>query len=352
MSHRYLVKLKPLEPFFFGGEFTFGADETRKNETSRYNATSTEFPQQTALLGMLRKLLLMEHGHLTMHKKGEWVDSRGRGSDDNNYATALALVGNEPFSYEKSINLGVIESISPIFIASNSDYFCTNAKDNDFVKQEIEGSFSFGKGVEKAFVFEGFDAKKSETKAFISTKEVLKNYSDFFEAVDSVGIKKTEDKQSDEDGFFRKRSYYPKEHTNASFCFVLEVTQALEMKKRVVTLGADQSSFALEIEEDFSKNYDELFDTVQTNKAYGRIVLNSQTLLTQEAYNLCSFILGERKSYRQLKGNRGKKSKRYYLLEKGSVLFSDELSKLEEALNQAHLQKIGINNYTKIEGKN
>ena len=352
MSHRYLVKLKPLEPFFFGGEFTFGADDTRKNETSRYSATSTQFPQQTALLGMLRKLLLIENGHLTMHKKGEWVDSRGRGTDDSNYDKALALVGNEPFSYEKSIKLGVIKSISPIFIASNSDYFCTNAKDNDFVKKEREGNFSFGKGVEKAFVFEGFDAKKSDTKAFISTQKLLKNYSDFFEAVDSVGIKKTEDKQSDEDGFFRKRSYYPKERTNASFCFILELSQPLEKKKRVVTLGADQSSFALEIEEDFSKNYNELFDAVQTNKAYGRIVLNTQTLLTQEAYGLCSFILGERKSYRQLKGNRGEKSKRYYLLERGSVLFSDKLDELEKVLSQAYLQNIGINNYTKIEGKN
>ncbi len=352
MSHRYLIKLKPLEPFFFGGEFTFGADDTRKNETSRYSATSTEFPQQTALLGMLRKMLLIEHGHLTMHKKGEWVDSiGGKKVKSQNYANASALVGNEAFSYERAINLGIISSISPIFIASNSDYFCANAKDNDFVKKEIEGHFSFGNGAEKAFVFEGFDAKKSETKAFISTRKSLKNYSDFFKAVESVGIKKAKDKQSNEDGFFRKRSYYPKEHTNASFCFLLELTQPLEITKRVVTLGADQSSFALEVKS-FTQSYSELFGGVQSSKPYSRVVLNSQTLLGEEAYELCSFILGERKSYRQLKGNRGKKSKRYYLLEKGSVLFSDKLDELETALNQAHLQTIGINNYTKIEGEN
>jgi len=351
MSYRYLVTLKPLEPFFFGGEFTFGADDTRKNEISRYSATSTQFPQQTAILGMLRKLLLIENSCLTMHNRGEWIDTIGKhNGKSKNYEKAVSLVGNEGFSYEKDINLGVIESISPIFISSNSQYFCADAKDRDFVKKEIEGNFSFGKGAKKAFIFDGFDAKNSSTHEFVSKQKELKNYSDFFENVESVGIKKSKDKESNEDAYFRKLSYYPKKNSNASFCFIIELNVSLENKTRIVTLGADQSSFAFEIE-DFSKSYDELFSDIHTPKEYERIVLNSQTLLTQEAYNLCSFILGERKSYRQLKNRHGQKSKRYYLLESGSVLFSDNIEKLEQELKQEHLQKIGINKYKKIEGE-
>ncbi len=73
--------------------------------------------------------------------------------------------------------------------------------------------------------------------------------------------------------------------------------------------------------------------------------------MSQEAYDACYFILGQRQSYRQLTdARRGKKSKRYFLLEKGSVLFSDDIEKLEKLLSQKHLQNVGINKYFTIKG--
>ena len=121
-----------------------------------------------------------------------------------------------------------------------------------------------------------------------------------------------------------------------------------------MTLGADQSSFKLDIEsikekDDVSKKIEEVYEA----KNFSRIVLSSETLLTKEAYELCSFILGERKNNRQLTNSRkGRKSKRYYLLEKGSVLYTEEIEKLEELLKQKHLQNIGINHYFTIKGRN
>ena len=51
---RYLITLTPVGMFFFGGEETFG-DGTNDN----YFARSNSFPQQTTLLGMLRKEVLV-----------------------------------------------------------------------------------------------------------------------------------------------------------------------------------------------------------------------------------------------------------------------------------------------------
>jgi len=69
---KYLVTLKPLEPFLFGGNQTFG--RLGDKEAGNYLVTSRQFPQQTALLGMLRKELMTQAGLLTRKRRGEWVD--------------------------------------------------------------------------------------------------------------------------------------------------------------------------------------------------------------------------------------------------------------------------------------
>jgi len=349
MSYTYLITLKPLEPFFFGGEYTFGADESRK-ETSRYSATSTQFPQQTAILGMLRKTMLIQNNNLTMHKKGEWVDSRGRGTKDTNYTNAKKLVGTEAFSYEKAIDLGVIEELSPIFIQTKESNYIANSKDDGLSLKELPKSkVSFGKGVQKAYIFENFNAKTHEFFAFISKHGDRKNYTDFFKEVERVGIKKSPDGETQDDAFFRKKSYYPKD--GVSFAFFATFSTPIDWEKEsIVTLGADQSSFRLSIESS-STNFKEIFSKCYETKTYNRIVLASETLLSQKAYESCFFVYGSRQSYRQLSdAKHGKKSKRYYLLERGSVLYTKELATLEQELNQTHLQKIGINHYFTIKG--
>lgn len=350
MKYSYLITLKPLEPFFFGGEFTFGADETRK-ESSRYSATSTQFPQQTALLGMLRKTMLIQNGNLSMHRKGEWVDSKGRGKFSQNYEDAKSLAGTGAFSYENSVDLGSIVSLSPVFIKDGESCFIANAKDYDLeLKAQENASVSFGSGSKQALVFERYDAKKHEHFEFISQNKELKNFADFFKEIETVGIKKSKAGESDEDSFFRKKSYFPK--ASAHFAFVATFSEPLEWENNpLVSLGADQSSFSLAIKKE-DKDLELLFEEVHEVKELSRVVLASETIVSKEVYEACSFIWGKRTSFRQLTNARqGKKSKRYYLLERGSVLYTEDLQRLDKALKQEHLQTIGINHYFKIEGK-
>ncbi|HAD13442.1 MAG TPA: hypothetical protein DCF33_13530, partial [Saprospirales bacterium] len=47
-----LIRIRPLEYYFFGGENTFG-----NGEGANYYAKSNDLPQQTTILGLLRRLL-------------------------------------------------------------------------------------------------------------------------------------------------------------------------------------------------------------------------------------------------------------------------------------------------------
>lgn len=344
---RYLVKLKPMEPFFFGGEQTFGKDDARR-EGARYSATSTYFPQQTALLGMLRKTLLIQNNNLTMHLKGEWIDStKKENGGGKNYHEAVSLTGKDAFSYNKSIDLGVIKEISPLFITQGEEHFIINAKDSDYELTKIPNANILTSKKESAFLLKGYNTKEYKEDTFISSTDKTLSYDSVFQKVQTVGIKKSEEGASEDDAFFQKTSYMLK--GDAHFSFYLDVEMKLDWKKAYVNLGADQSSFMLELEPT-QEHFDNLFQDTFAKKEHSRIVLTSETLLSKEAYDLCYFVFATRQTYRQLNSKNGDKSKRYYLLERGGVLYTDRLDKLVATLSQPHLQRVGINQFIAIKG--
>ncbi len=347
MSYRYRVELIPQSDFFFGGEQTFAKDDTRK-ESSRYSATSTYFPQQSAVLGMLRKTLLIQNGNMTMHIKGEWVDSRGgKGGNDRNYHEATRIAGEKAFSYESDNDFGIIEAISPLFITHNSIAYTINAQDAAYDAKRINATMHLGNRRQKAIYFEGYDPKKETAERLIGEDNSQLGLDALFQKVQSVGIKKTQNREEQEDSFFQKTSFKLKE--KSSFTFFLTLSEKLSWSDAFVTLGADQSAFILKLsqtEESFEKTFSHLF----TQKELDRVVLHSETLLTQEAYNDALFVFAKRESYRQLKNRQGKKSKRYYLLQRGSVIYTEDLDATVAALSQNHLQKAGLNHFTPIKG--
>ena len=98
---KYLVTLSPLEPFLFGGDNTFGKLGDEINDT--YLVKSRQFPQQSAILGMLKKEIMTQNNLLTRQLKGEWVEPKNKQKAEN-------LVGVEKFDiFSKSIqNFGKI----------------------------------------------------------------------------------------------------------------------------------------------------------------------------------------------------------------------------------------------------
>lgn len=344
---RYLATLKPMEPFFFGGEYTFGRDDSRK-DASRYSATSTYFPQQTALLGMIRKTLLIQNENLTMHLKGEWIDSTGvKNGGGKNYHEAINLTGKDAFSYENSIDLGIIKSISPIFITKKEEHYIVNAKDSTYEPTIFKNSKMFISKEQDTFILKGFNPKEYKEDEFISPSNETLSYDEIFKKIHTVGIKKAKDKETNDDGFFQKTSYSFKD--GGHFSFYLDIEDELTWKKAYVSLGADQSSFMLELKP-AKENFETLFENTLTSKKVSRVVLTSEAVVSQEAYDMCHFVFASRKTYRQLHSKNGQKSKRYYLLQRGSVFYTDKLDALVATLSKPYLQKVGINKFIAIKG--
>jgi len=318
---RYLVTLKPLEPFLFGGDQTFGT--LGDKEAGSYLVTSRQFPQQTALLGMLRKELMTQAGLLTRKRRGEWVDKEKK-------VDAINLVGYEKFSMkEKELqDFGMIEKLSPIFLMQ---------KGKRYLKKVDIDSHPYEDGVLK-----GYNPKENIYDNFVSL-DGAKNISSeaIFKAVEQTGNKKG----GEENSLFKKTSYLLKDGFRFAFYVELDTTlKSTILKSSIVTLGADRSAFRMEVKEDNS--------TLDYVDKKGYLTLLSDALITVDIKNSCDFAITSELSHRNLKSKKSalqkntfEKSETVYLYEKGSI-FINPSEELLADLNQENLQQIGYNIYT------
>lgn len=326
---RYLVTLTPLEPYLFGGENTYGklGDEVH----GTYLVKSRQFPQQSAILGMLKKELMTQHGVLTRKVRGEWVDK-----EDKN--EAKTLVGQEKFDILASTpqNFGAIKAISPVFLMQDF---------KRYLKKVDSDSFPFKDGV----LTNDYSSKKEQElyDNFISLDEDKKlSSNDIFEEVVKVGNKIG----AEDNSLFKKTSYILKD--NFKFAFYLECEHKLV--DSIVTLGADRSSFKLELKEDNG-----LLDYKDNN---GYLTLLSDSYIRIPLKDNCEFAITSEISYQNLIGKKSSmtkkdepeknkqnnpflKSDKVFLYEKGSVIINPNQTLLDN-LNNKNLQQIGYNIYT------
>lgn len=317
---KYLVTLSPLEPFLFGGDNTFGKLGDEINGT--YLVKSRQFPQQSAILGMLKKEIMTQNNLLTRQLKGEWVEPKNKQKAEN-------LVGVEKFDiFSKSIqNFGKIKNISPMFFIKN---------DEIFIKKVDIDSFDFEDGVLK-----GYKTKIDIYDNFINITTNEKLTSDkIFKPIEKTANKKG----GEENSLFKKTSYL----LNDNFKFAFYLDCDCDLKNSIITLGADRSSFKMEVKEDNSTlNYED-------KKAY--LTLISDAYITLSLKDNCDFAITSEISYQNLqnqkhafKHNEFKKSDKVYLYEKGSVIINPSQALIDD-LNNKNLQQIGYNIFTK--GKN
>lgn len=317
---KYLVTLSPLEPFLFGGDNTFGKLGDEINGT--YLVKSRQFPQQSAILGMLKKEIMTQNNLLTRQLKGEWVEPKNKQKAEN-------LVGFEKFDiFSKSIqNFGKIKNISPMFFIKN---------DEIFIKKVDIDSFDFEDGVLK-----GYKTKIDIYDNFINIATNEKLTSDkIFKPIEKTANKKG----GEENSLFKKTSYL----LNDNFKFAFYLDCDCDLKNSIITLGADRSSFKMEVKEDNSTlNYED-------KKAY--LTLLSDAYITLSLKDNCDFTISSEISYQNLqnqkhafKHNEFKKSDKVYLYEKGSVIINPSQALIDD-LNNKNLQQIGYNIFTK--GKN
>jgi CRISPR-associated protein Cmr3 len=315
---KYLVTLKPLEAFMFGGDQTFGKHGDK--EAGSYLVKSRKFPQQTALLGMLRQELMIQAGLLTRKRRGVWVDKQKK-------AQAIALVGSEKFDMlaKAKQDLGSIKNLSPVFLMQNNKRYIQKANID---------TFPYEKGKLK-----GYDPKNDITDNYVSLDggKALSS-DDIFTSKEQTGNKKG----GEENSLFKKTSYLMKD----GFTFAFYVELDSELKDALLTLGADRSSFMMTVKEDSGK--------LDYEDSKGYLTLLSDAYITVDVKKHCTFAIVSELSHRNLKGKKTAMSKHenvfektetLYLYEKGSV-FIDATKDLIANLNDENLQQIGYNIFT------
>jgi len=304
-----IIKLKPINEFFFGGDLTFG----NINEYN-YIAKSTLFPQQTAILGMLRKNLLKQNNLLTTKVKIESVDNREK---------AVELVGEGKFKFQKEPqNFGIIKKISPVFLIKDNKKYIQKFASNYEIKKDKIGYFLEKEG-------KIFNSKDDLFSDFISVdKEKKLNKNKIFEEVEQIGIKKL----SDDKGFFKKYSYLLKD--NFEFAFYVEFEDKdFVLNDDIVEIGADRSTFKMSV-----KDTDKWLEFEDKH-----LILLSPSYV-ENIRNLTSFAITQDVNFRFIEYKRKfRKSKVYKLYERGSIFIDYQTALINEINKYKNLQKIGLN---------
>jgi CRISPR-associated protein Cmr3 len=314
----------------FGGDQTFGA--LGDKEAGSYLVKSRMFPQQTALLGMVKRELMTQAGVLTRKRKGEWVD-KGKKVD------AINLVGYQKFDMLESEeqDLGAINTLSPLFLMHDNQRYLKKVESDFF--PYVDGKL------------EGYDPKKDIYDNFISLDGGETKTSDnFFQAIEQTGNKKG----GEENSLFKKTSFLFKTKDEddlplpeTMFAFYLDVDVAF--KDSIVSLGADGSKFKMQVMQSDK--------TLDYTDRHGYLTLLSDSYITLPIKKHCDFAITSEISHRNLtnkkhvsKASKFEKSQTLYLYEKGSV-FINPSKELITHLNNKNLQQIGYNIYTLGEKK-
>jgi CRISPR-associated protein Cmr3 len=318
----YLVTLKPLEPFLFGGENTFGTLGDKEKGT--YLVKSRMFPQQSALLGMLKKEIMTQSGVLTRKIRGEWVDKRDK-------QRAKELVGSEKFDiFQKEVqDFGSLHKLGALFLLN---------KEEAYIKKVDSDRFHYENGLLKGYnpkenIYDNFSSLSNEKK--LKAEHI-------FQAVEQTGNKKN----GGDNSLFKKTAYLLKD--DFKFAFYLNVDFALSSS--IVTLGADRSKFLMEVQES-----EESLSYADKN---GYLTLLSDAYITlDDLAQHCDFAITSEISFQTLqnkkhatKQNKFQKSKKVNLYEKGSVFINPSKEFLEN-LNNTNCQKIGLNIYNYKQGE-
>ncbi len=325
---KYLIQLKPVDKFFFGGEITFEDNSSQSN----YLVRSEKYPQQTSILGMLRYQILKQKNLL----KETYSDKEKELVKD--------YIGEKSFS-EDSLenNFGYIREISPVFICHTNDgkntYHITSPKMKDPEFKKGNGKCSFN-GIVREYIpyIEGYQSKLGFKNDDIMDR-ILKE-------VSQIGIKKSQNGTTDTDAFYKIFSY--KMSKNYSYAFILDSDEKIE--DDIVYLGAERSAFQMKVS-DFSQDYKTLFSEYMK---MNYILFMSDACVSPEIFQNCDFSVTDIISFRNIitqSGNyrfkkKESKSEKYNMIRRGSVLFyssENQLTELKKSIEKTHLQKIGYN---------
>ncbi len=334
---KILIKLTPLEPFFFGNEKSFAYGETRRQRAGSYYSVSDDLPSQTTLFGVLRYMGIKE-------KKVNYSLSEND----------ISNIGNESFDLTKEgQSFGRIISISPLYLTDQNNQFYIKTPLNHKNGSEKYTPFTEYREVQTSagmkLLPEDYDAKAGIASSFVCLSDGVV-VTDVFSSVEKVGINTAQK----EDAYFKKKY---KLLNGYSFSFFAEVEEGFpEITDQVVFLGQGKSAFEAKVLSDIEEpNFSIILEKLEKHPCPVALALSDiyikQDIL--QLYELCNFAMISNKGYRVFSTNyergvaqikRFNKSKDYInLIEAGSVFLISDKDKFQVAIDNDHAKKAGFN---------
>ena len=348
---KYLITLEPTGKFFFGGEMTFQVGDNEKDKFNQqfasYIIESSKFPQQTSLLGMLRFLLL---------KKSDLFDLNSNCIKDHNNPKLADLIGKSSFMVGKKDGYGRIRSISPCFLMRGKEKViilpkdCGSEKDKWGIKRIVLSDKAYhynGReiGIEK--IVRQRNEKDKEGPLWIAKdgldmwywdgKKLLKE-DDIFIKDQRIGINRNiETGKTQDNALFKQVNYRLADGYCFAFYADIDSIDISEYENEIVSVGADSSQFKLKIEGPI-KDEDLVTTAIPTEYqpqlegAYGKIVLDSPSFITDDLLSNACFSITETIPFKFMKttiktndysrlGRKISHSDRYELYQTGSVFY-------------------------------
>jgi CRISPR-associated protein Cmr3 len=350
---KQLLKIKPKGKFFFGGDRTFAS------ERQSYYAHSEYFPQQTAILGMLRFTILQIENKL-----------------EESLTVKQSFIGENDFNGKTEFSFGNILKISPVFIIENEKSWIAAGKDHQHYKDDDTkeivpirlkldvksanspiGNFNYKEKFESRFIL--FQANQDDFG-------ITQDLDFFFQEHTQVGVDVNKERKTKQDGFYKHDLLSFKRDAKTyksdfAFAVWVETKDDYSFKDFAsVSLGRE-STFSIEVVE----NAEDIFEQIEaTNNTFEDstkiqiVLLNNAFIENLDELRAASdFILaGSPVPFKFIKSAKddkhfsmpkdgGRRSAQYYLLERGTVIYPKNLIEIKKLLDNPAFQTIGYNHY-------
>ena len=334
----YFIKLKPLNPFYFGSTKSFDDNRVNENYKKPYFLKGNLYPQQTAILGMLRKKILEDNGIL--------VENLKRNNEQKN--KEKEYIGKITSNLSES-TFGKIENISSvqIYIEDKAYYYYEDNKEGEKKVKFSENENLTNKNGEKKLLEYSPKNFGEYFKRFENGNRKSKD--EIFTEVTEFGIDKQK-KEGEDNSLFKKQRYLFKEKNIYFGLYV--VLKDTDIKNGFV-LGDKHSIFYLEVEQKKKKDLE-----IDEAKENDLILFTSDMYIEQEDLNK---LLNSSKGM-IIKNNKFKfindSDNKFYkntksknLIKRGSILISNkEIINILKDKKYENYKKVGFNDYKIIKG--
>lgn len=313
---KYLVRLRPLEPWFFGSDRTFPHADRQGQRAGGYFIRSLETPAQTTLFGALRYLMLED--------KGWPVDSNRIGEK------SYSLIAEDQ-------TFGLIHGISPLYLLQGEDSFFIPAPlDHDntlayhpFKEYDIyetnHGTRRYPNGYDEKSAFQG-------GWLCLGCNAI---HTDLFESEERVGVAINKCDES-----FFKKEY--KRFKHKDFCFAFFAKLSAKFPQQVVYLGQGRCAFEATCEQ----VAEPAAICFAHDIAYAQSPVYVQDV--QALYDCCEFVCASPVSSRSVATDDGKKrlevgGELLRLIAPGSVFILRDPKRFKELLQNKQPRTAGFN---------